>query len=219
MRIAPLLVIALVGCTPYDPTLSSSPFNCGSAEPVCPDGYECMGTVCTNTTAPPSTCTMAFTGVLATWSMVGEPGSQSQTAAFSSAPGVVATSIVRAAPLIVADGIGSINASNWSTDPSPDLTKYFTISIDPAAGCALVVTSVDVDAKSSTTGPLSASLATSVDAFAATSPVSTAMPTTVTTMVTDKTGALEIRIYGYSAAAMTGTLRVQNKLTVSGALQ
>ncbi len=218
MRTAPLLVM-LIGCTPYDPSLASSPFNCGSAEPECPDGYKCVGTVCTNTDTPASTCTMAFTGPLATWSMVGEPGSQTQTAAFMSAPGVVATSIVRAAPLIVADGIGSINASNWSTDPSPDLTKYFTISLTPPTGCALAVNSVAIDAKSSTTGPLSAALATSADTFSATSPVSTAMPSTVTLMVTDKTGPLEIRIYGYSAAAMGGTLRVQNMLTVSGTLQ
>jgi len=33
------------------------------------------------------------------------------------------------------------------------------------------------------------------------------------------TSALEVRIYGFAATATTGTMRVQNTLSVTGALQ
>ncbi len=57
MRTALLLISftsILTACSPYDPDLGGTPFLCGSVEPKCPDGYECManamGTmVCTTT--------------------------------------------------------------------------------------------------------------------------------------------------------------------------
>ena len=51
-----------------------------------------------------------------------------------------------------------------------------------------------------------AAVATSTGAFAQTAPISTTMPSTV-------------RIYGFSASATTGTMRVQNMLTVTGSVQ
>ncbi|MCA9673433.1 MAG: hypothetical protein H6709_09075 [Kofleriaceae bacterium] len=33
---------ALGACNPYDPDLGDSPFRCGTSDPKCPDGYECM---------------------------------------------------------------------------------------------------------------------------------------------------------------------------------
>jgi hypothetical protein len=33
---------ALVACNPYDPELGGAPFECGSDEPRCPDGYTCV---------------------------------------------------------------------------------------------------------------------------------------------------------------------------------
>jgi hypothetical protein len=46
MRIAILtaLAAALVACSPYDPDLGGRPFKCGTSDPVCPDGYACVGT-------------------------------------------------------------------------------------------------------------------------------------------------------------------------------
>jgi hypothetical protein len=32
---------ALAACNPYDPDLGNTPFKCGSADPICPDGYTC----------------------------------------------------------------------------------------------------------------------------------------------------------------------------------
>jgi hypothetical protein len=48
MRTSRILLFALAtlatfgACSPYDPTLSGSPFLCGSDDPQCPDGFTCM---------------------------------------------------------------------------------------------------------------------------------------------------------------------------------
>jgi hypothetical protein len=42
MRNHAFLAIALAGCSPYDPSLGSSPFLCGSQSPPCPDGFNCV---------------------------------------------------------------------------------------------------------------------------------------------------------------------------------
>jgi hypothetical protein len=43
MRSLILASLSLVACSPYSPDLGYSPFFCGSAAPLCPDGYTCMG--------------------------------------------------------------------------------------------------------------------------------------------------------------------------------
>jgi hypothetical protein len=43
MRAAPiLLLLAFAACNPYSPDLGDTPFRCGSEDPRCPDGYECI---------------------------------------------------------------------------------------------------------------------------------------------------------------------------------
>lgn len=51
MSLSPLLstllavgvsVATLSACNPYDPDLGERPFRCGTDEPICPDGYECV---------------------------------------------------------------------------------------------------------------------------------------------------------------------------------
>ncbi len=41
MRAFALLFLAAAACSPYSPDLGAAPFLCGSAAPVCPDGYAC----------------------------------------------------------------------------------------------------------------------------------------------------------------------------------
>ena len=41
MRAFALLLVAAAACSPYSPDLGPSPFLCGSAAPLCPDGYTC----------------------------------------------------------------------------------------------------------------------------------------------------------------------------------
>jgi len=36
------LLAAIAACNPYSPDLGDAPFKCGTDDPVCPDGYECV---------------------------------------------------------------------------------------------------------------------------------------------------------------------------------
>jgi hypothetical protein len=169
--------------------------------------------------APTSVTCTPFTGMLATYSFTGASGSQAQTAASSTATGVVADPITRSPGLTAVSGATSINSSNWPIAAQLDATKYYTLKITPPAGCKLSMTTASIDARASSTGPGMASLATSADGFAAATALSTATPSAPSVAVTNASGAVEIRIYGYAATATGGTLRLQNTVTISGSLQ
>jgi hypothetical protein len=164
-----------------------------------------------------STSPCAFSGVLATWDFTGQPGTQASTAAKSSAPGVTAGAIIRQPTLTATSGSGSINSSNWPTATALDATKYYTLTLTAPAGCTVAVTSIAIDAKSSSTGPASAVMATSADGFAQTTAISTTASSTPSVSASGQT--LELRIYGFHATGTGGTMRVSNTLTVTGHLQ
>src|SRR5512141_2630684 len=176
LLVAAIAAAAAAACTPYDPALPATPFYCGSAEPRCPDGYACTAVasgsaVCTNASGsgsgsslPPGNCT-AFSGILATWKLASEPGSQVSTPVTVTATGVTASPIARSASLTASPGTGSISATGWPTSAQPDPGAYFTISVTPPSDRRLAVTTVAIDIKASTSGPASASIATSAGAF------------------------------------------------------
>ena len=169
--------------------------------------------------APPGSCATPFTGALATWSFTGESGSQAQTAATAMATGVTAGPVSRSSALTVASGVGSINSSGWSTAATLDSTKYYTFSVTPPSGCLMDLTHLSTDLKSSGTGPAKIDVATSADSFAATSSATPNAVSTPTLTVTGTTATIEIRVYGYMASATSGTLRIQNTLSITGALR
>jgi len=170
--------------------------------------------------APPGACANPTTGTIATWSFIGEPGSQLMTAAVANmtAAGVTAAPVSRSAALVVASGVGSINSSNWATGSSLDVSKYYTFAVTPASGCTLALTSLAIDTKTSSTGPTLAVVATSADSFGQTSPVGLNTAGTSNLSVGGATGMVEIRVFGYGASATGGTMRIQNTLTLSGSL-
>jgi len=161
----------------------------------------------------------AFTGVLATWSFSGETGSEISKAVASTAANITATDFTRGSGVTAVNGAGSMNSSNWPTAASADATKYYTVTITPAAGCTMDLTSVAIDAKSSTSGPATAGVGTDADQFAYGTVVSTTAPSTPALSVTGATGAVEIRVFAWSSVGASGTFRVQNTFSVSGALQ
>lgn len=229
MRLSALLVIAIAACTPYDPSLSETPFFCGSGDPQCPDGYQCVqqatgSAVCT-TTMPGSgsgsssgTCAKAFTGTLATWDLSGAPGTQASSPATAMASGVNAGALSRSSTLMATAGTGSINAANWPTTPQLDPASYFTLTIAAPSGCELDLASAALDVKSSGTGPSGAAIAGNDSAFGQTTPVSTTAPGSVALSVVNASGQVELRIFGFGATATTGTMRVENQLTITGSV-
>jgi hypothetical protein len=169
--------------------------------------------------APPSSaCTQAFTGVLATWTLTGQAGSQASTAAASSASGVTAGALSRSAGLTAVSGTGSINSSGWPTASAPDTSKYYTLKITPPAGCNLALSSAAIDVAHSSTGPAMGSIATSADNFVQQLSISTSTASTPSLVVSGGTATLEIRIYGYLASSTSGTMRIQNTFSLTGSL-
>lgn len=240
------LLAVVSACSPYNPELGNAPYLCASEDPQCPDGYTCqqIGTqnVCVNGSGtgpgvdsslptdsrpgdsmstdgplPDASGTCAtFTGMLATWSLTGQAGSQASTPAITGTSGVTAGPLMRGGALTPQSGTNSMNSSGWSTG-ALDKTKYYTVSLTAPSGCTMSVTEVALDATASGTGPSSAQIGTSADTFAATKPGSTS--TAAAIAITASGSPIEIRIYGVGATASTGTMRIQNTLIVSGTLQ
>jgi hypothetical protein len=154
-------------------------------------------------------------GVLASWDLTGQPGTQISTNASATLPGVTTLPLARSPALMPAAGTDSINASNWGTAGQPDPASYYTLSLTTPTGCMLSVTSVALDMKSSTTGPSNATVATSEDGFSQNSNVSTSAPDELSLSLSAAT-SIEIRIFGFGASAASGTMRVQHQVAVKG---
>jgi hypothetical protein len=165
-----------------------------------------------------SSCASTFSGTLATFDFTTETGNQASTAAKTTAPNVMASAFTRSMGLTATTGAGSINSSNWPTSTTVDPTKYYAFTITPPAGCALDITQLGIDSKTSGTGPISGAVATSVDNFAATASLGMNSVAMVAVSAKGSKQAVEVRLYGYSASATGGTFRIQNTFTVTGAL-
>jgi hypothetical protein len=167
-----------------------------------------------------STCIAhGFSGALLTFDLAGQPGNEPSVPATSAAAGVSAGSLSRSTALIAAAGSASINASNWPATGRADPGQYYAFTVTPSAGCALTLASLSIDVRASTTGPSAGDVATSVDGFAhhfgpfgGTTTANVAIP------VVGGSGPIEVRIYGFGSSSTAGTMRLQNTLRVSGAL-
>jgi hypothetical protein len=165
-------------------------------------------------TVDSSSC--ASTGTLVTYDFAGQPGNQTSTVATSSMSGITAGSVSRASTITAVTGANSINGSDWSS--SLDTSRYYTFTLTPPTTCALDITSISIDTQASSTGPTSASVATSNDNFATTTSFTPGTTATVSLSVSGATKAVEVRIYGYGASGTGGTLRIESTLTASGSL-
>jgi hypothetical protein len=228
MRASAILVtiVTLGACTSYDPQLGPTPFFCGNTDPKCPDGYTCMmnsngSGVCTmgSPTGPGGHCTQGGGGQIALWDLTGQPGTQTSSPAANTLAGVTAQPLARSSALMPSPGTDSISSSNWPTSFQADPGSYYTLSLAAPSGCMLSISSVMLDVKSSSTGPVSAVLSTSEDGFMQQAPVSTASPGEVSISVTSMTGMIELRVFGFAAPASTGTMRIENQLTIMGTVQ
>ncbi|CAN5584917.1 hypothetical protein BH11MYX1_BH11MYX1_39800 [soil metagenome] len=160
----------------------------------------------------------SFTGDLATWDLTGQTGSEVAVVAGMTANGVTAGALTRSGGINASTGIGSINSTNWPSQATLDNAKYYKFTVAAPTGCTITITGLSIDLKASGTGPVMGSLATSVDAFAATMTASTTAPSTPTLTVSSTSG-IELHVYGFSATSAGGTLRIQNLLVVRGSLE
>jgi hypothetical protein len=161
------------------------------------------------------------TGVLVTFDLSSQSGSETSAAATTSAAGIASgTTLSRASALTAVSGSGSINSSGWPTSATATSTDYYTLTVTPAAGCSVTLGSIALDVKASSTGPAKGDVATSADSFGThtASFTGTATPTVTLTGVTG-TGPIEVRFYGYAATGSSGTFRIENTLTLSGSIE
>jgi len=115
----------------------------------------------------------------------------------------------------------AFNSSSWSTSPSvlPNAT-YCTFSITICNGCNLTLTSLQFYTRKSSTGPSVWSVRSSLDNYASdlgTNSVSASdlnlqtVPNTVSlSSLTNLTGTISFRIYGFSAGSGQGTMSFGN---------
>ncbi len=168
-----------------------------------------------------STCAAhGYSGTLATFDLSSQSGSETTAPATSSATGVTASALSRAAALTATSGSGSINSSNWPTAASADATRYYSFSVTPASGCALSLSTLAIGTHASSTGPANGDVATSGDAFGTHFGTFSGTATTnVSFSAVGGSSAIEIRVYGYGASSTAGTWRIENTMTLSGSIQ
>lgn len=205
-----LLVLAAAGCATAGQTTGDGPRHDGNG------GGD--GGIDSSHDAPPGSCANPTSGMIASWSFVGEPGSQVMTAASAMATGITAAPVSRSTGLTVASGVGSINSSNWSLAANLDPSKYYTFAVTPPSGCSLGLTAMVITTASSGTGPKNAVVATSSDSFGQTSPVNANGSGTDALSVSGATGMVEVRVFGFGATSAGGTMRITGTLTVNGSL-
>ena len=163
----------------------------------------------------------SYSGTLVTYDMNALTGTAAKADPTTVNAGLTATAITRVGVSGVSAN-GGLNANNWPNTATANAGKYFTLSFTAPAGCAVATSSITLDLKSSSSGPTKAGLATSADAYATETPatVTTVGGATTVAVVTDTAagGTLEVRIYGYSAALASGTMRVEDVLSIQGNL-
>lgn len=169
-----------------------------------------------DTSAMDTSSSCSFSGVLATWDFTMEPGNQPSTASKTSAPGVTAGAVQRSNGLTATAGAGSINSSNWPTG-ALDPMKYYFFTLQPPNGCTIDITTIAINTSASGTGPAAASIGTSADNYA--SKKTFTIGSNAMVSLTASGSMLEVRVYGYTAGATGGTLRIQSMLSVSGSLK
>ena len=167
----------------------------------------------------PTCASHGYSGVLVTFDLSGQPGSEPSVPPASTAAGVTSGALARAAALTAAGGTGSINASGWATSISADPNKYYTFSVAPASGCTFTLASLSIDVSASAAGPGAGDVATSADGFAQHAGAFAGTSSGQVAVAAGRSaGPLEIRIYGYAASGSAGTLRIRNTISLSGSI-
>lgn len=162
----------------------------------------------------------AFAGQLVSFDLTKLAGVQANLAASAKAPGVTATALARVGVTVVSSS-QAMNASDWSTG-GVDSSKHYVFSVSPPAGCTLSVTVLAIDLKASSTGPTMVAVGTSVDGYAALANVAVTTAGGAANVplagIVAVSGSVEVHVFGFNAASSSGTLRIQNTLSLSGAL-
>jgi|GEM_PF-1848002 len=160
----------------------------------------------------------AFSQNLATWELSSATGSQTNNTPSILTNGINDALLNRGAGVTAIGWPGSMNSSGWFSSTSPTTLSeaitnndYYQFTLTVADGYKAKVTGIELVLRSSNTGPNKVTLRSSVDNFAAdlgTATVTTAAlleTMSFTNALTNLTGTVTFRLYGYGSAANTGS--------------
>ncbi|HEY1817085.1 MAG TPA: hypothetical protein VGG74_32280 [Kofleriaceae bacterium] len=166
------------------------------------------------------TCSHPFSGTLATWDLTGQTGSENSAASTMTATGATAGDVSRSGDLQSLTGADSINSSGFTTSGSLSTNSgYYTFKITPPSGCTVSLSGASIDTKTSSQGPAKVAVATSADQFGQIVQLTATDVNTPTLSVDNASGAVEVRVFGYDAQSLSGTLRIENTLSLTGSFQ
>ena len=171
------------------------------------------------TKAAPTCASHGYSGALVTFDLTSLSGVSTNAPATTNVAGVSSTVLSRSAALKAESASRALNSSSWATGAAADATRYYTFTVTPAVGCTLALSSLALDVDRSNSRPARADVATNVDGVATHSASFAVAGKPTVSLSASSAGAIEIRIYGYSASAGGGTFRIQNKMTLSGSIQ
>lgn len=171
---------------------------------------------------------LVFSQNLVVWELSGATGSQTSNTPSTLTTGINSGLLNRGAGITAVGFSGSINANGWFNSSSPTtLTEaitnndYYQFSLTIADGYKAKLTGIGLVLRASNTGPNKVTLRSSADNFSTDlgSAIVTTDPVwetiTFANALTQVTGTITFRLYGYGSAAnagsnpgLTGTLRI-----------
>ena len=170
-------------------------------------------------------CGQSCWAELILYSTTGAPGDQSFTAPSTSAANGSAGNLVRGSGLTANSGSGSINSRDWTQSATPDSADYYGFSFTANAGFRATYTTLSFAETRSSTGIRAFEVRSSLDGFGTFASqgvfinpddVLTRQRSVSLSGLTNLTGTVDFRIYGYSAEGTVGTWRLQNNLANNG---
>lgn len=171
---------------------------------------------------------LVFSQNLVIWELSSATGSQTSNTPSTLTTGINAGLLNRGAGITAIGWPGSMNSNGWFSSTSPTTLSdaitnndYYQFTLTVADGYKAKVTGIELVLRSSNTGPNKVTLRSSVDNFAADLGTATVTTTALletmsfTNALTNLTGTITFRLYGYGSAANagsnpsnTGTLRI-----------
>ncbi|QMW02765.1 T9SS type A sorting domain-containing protein [Spirosoma foliorum] len=150
-----------------------------------------------------------------------DPGNQTSKAVTSKDANITASDITRGAGISPVTTISSINSSDWNSS-TQNATDYYEFTLTPNTGYQLNLTGLNLTERRSNTGPTTYLIAYSIaggsETTVSTGPLSGTVDAALNISLSIQTAqSIRFRIYAWGATSNSGTFRLNNSLTVTGA--
>lgn len=151
-----------------------------------------------------------------------DPGNQPSKAVTTKDANVTASDITRGTGIASSAAAGSINATGWNSS-AQDANDYYEFTLTPSAGHQLTLTAISATVRKSTAGPLNYLVSYSIGGVETTATSGTIAMTNNADVAVNASLSINtaqpvrFRIYAWGAPTATGTFRIDNTLTVTGA--